>query len=154
MHRNISMEGPRLARLKFLVLLGLSFLFFFTGEIKAQANTLYQTNFNHINDWQIYKGHPAGQWQNENGILKAKGGKDSRAILKNHRFRNFEYNAAVSVSKSAKQTQSGILFRANSTTEKIGYQGYYFGLDVPHQKVKLIYILVSLEKPPRLLTEK
>ena len=145
MYENIGIETPRTVRFKLLTVLGFIFLFFFGGGIKVKANSLYQTNFNQAGDWQVYPGSSANHWKNENGVLKASGGKGSKAILKNHQFTNFEYNASVVINrtgkvknKNAKKSQSGLVFRVkNSAAKKNGYQGYYFGLDPAKQEVKL-----------------
>ena len=137
MYKNIGVRSQKMGRLKFLIVLGIAFLFFFGGRIKVQAHPLYQTNFNQAEEWQIYPGSSANHWKNENGVLKAGGGKDSKVMLKNHQFTNFEYNAMVAVSRpntvKTKEPQSGVVFRAG----KKGYQGYYFGLDPTNQQVKL-----------------
>lgn len=127
-------------KIKLVYILGIICLFFFGGEMKVNADTLYQTDFSSLTGWDT--GH--GTWSNEDGQLTANGDQADKAILKDKDFSNFEYNTEVTVSQQKTFDQkdtglgSGLLFRVQSLTEGVnGFQGYYFGIDLADQQVVL-----------------
>lgn len=127
-------------KIKLVYILGIICLFFFGGEMKVNADTLYQTDFSSLTGWDTSH----GTWSNEDGQLTANGDQADKAILKDKDFSNFEYNTEVTVSQQKTFDQkdtglgSGLLFRVQGLTEGVnGFQGYYFGIDLADQQVVL-----------------
>lgn len=142
MSKKIIGRRKRIHKIKLLCILGLFCVFFFGVGTKAQASTIYQTNFNHSKGWQSLTENSANQWKNENGNFSRSSSSESSVILRHKKFRDIEYNADVTVNKqaSAKKGQAepgaGIIFRVQKPSSGVkGYEGYYFGIDVAKQEV-------------------
>lgn len=116
------------------VLIGLVCLFFFGGEMKVHADSLYQTDFSNIKGWATVD----GSWDNAGAKLNAKGDDGGKAVLSEKKFADFEYIAEVKIEQPGSAQESGVLFRVQSAKAGANaYQGYYFGIDLGKQQVVL-----------------
>ena len=103
------------------------------GQLKARLQSTH--------GWKSFDGRPSRSWQTGTDGVSITGGKGNKLVYPNESFTNSQVQVQVKLKKPAKSAtaeDAGLLFRITQPTKGIdGYAGYYFGLDVRHQKVIL-----------------
>lgn len=77
------------------------------------------------NGWTIY----GGTWSASSGAYKVNDGEGYKAVATDTKFKNFTYEADVSMSSSSNLANAGVIFRVNNPTVGVdNLQGYYAGI--------------------------
>lgn len=109
-----------------------------------QQKTHYKTEFTNIRGWKTYSGSGQGSWENAKKTYRLTGGAGYKSVYEKQTFSDLQLTAAVTINRQVPNdndtsaAEGGLLFRLQHPEAGVdGYDGYYFGLDVVHQRVIL-----------------